>query len=173
MTRLPRLDRSLLEGEQRRVADDLVNGPRGRLSSLFEVWLRHPALCERIRALGDYARWETTLPRDLAELAILVAAAHFEAWPEFDAHATFASAAGVADEVIAALRYGDDPPLHDARHATAHALLTEALTTHRVAQPTYDAALGALGEDVLVDVVAIAGYYAMVCLTINVFEITG
>ena len=86
MSRLPPLDHAALDPAQRKVADTIVNGPRGRLSSLFEVWLRNPELCDRVRQLGDYARWDASAPRDLAELAVLVAAAHFAAWPEFDAH---------------------------------------------------------------------------------------
>lgn len=173
MSRLPRLDQSRLEGEQRLVADEIRNGPRGRLSSLFEVWLRHPALCDRIRRLGDYARWETSLPRDLAELAILGASAHFEAWPEFEAHARFAREAGISDATIDALRAHQLPALEDARQAVTCELVAEYFATHRVTAATYAKALDLLGEGDLVDVVALAGYYAMVCMTVNVFEITG
>jgi 4-carboxymuconolactone decarboxylase len=138
-----------------------------------EVWLRNPQLCDRVRRLGDYARWDASAPRDLAELAVLVSAAHFAAWPEFDAHARFAEDSGIGADVIATLRDGGRPEFGDARRAAVHDLVAEYFATNRVAQPTFATALGAIGEAALVDVVAIAGYYAMVCMTVNVFEISG
>jgi len=173
MSRLQPLDHAALDPAQRKVADTIVNGPRGRLSSLFEVWLRNPELCDRVRQLGDYARWDASAPRDLAELAVLVAAAHFEAWPEFDAHARFAEDGGISADVIATVREGGRPEFDDARRGAVHDLVVEYFATNRVAEPTYATALAAIGESALVDVVAIAGYYAMVCMTVNVFEITG
>jgi 4-carboxymuconolactone decarboxylase len=173
MSRLPPLDHAAFNPAQREVADVIIKGPRGRLSSLFEVWLRNPELCDRVRRLGDYARWDASAPRDLAELAVLVTAAHFAAWPEFDAHAGFAEKGGIGADVIATLRAGGRPEFDDARRAAVHDLVAEYFATNRVTTPTYATALAAIGEAALVDVVAIAGYYAMVCMTVNVFEISG
>jgi 4-carboxymuconolactone decarboxylase len=173
MSRLQPLDHAALDPAQHEVADAIVHGPRGRLSSLFEVWLRNPELCDRVRRLGDYARWDASAPRDLAELAVLVTAAHFATWPEFDAHARFAEDSGIGADFIATVRDGRRPEFDDARHAAVHDLVAEYFATYRVAGSTYATALDAIGEAALVDVVAIAGYYAMVCMTVNVFEITG
>src|SRR5205085_3195715 len=98
---------------------------------------------------------------------------HFEAWPEFDAHRRFALEAGIPAAVIESVRKGQRPELPDARQAVAFDLLTEYFATHRVSSDTYARAIATLGENDLVDVVGIAGYYAMVCTTINVFEISG
>jgi 4-carboxymuconolactone decarboxylase len=171
MSRLPPLDHAAFDPAQREVADAIVKGRRGQLSSLFEVWLRNPELCDRVRRLGDYARWDASAPRDLAELAVLVTAAHFAAWPEFDAHARFAEQAGIGADVIARVREANRPDFGDARRAAVHDLVAEYFATSRVTAPTYATAIAAIGETALVDVVAIAGYYAMVCMTVNVFEI--
>ena len=90
---------------------------------------------------------------------------------EFDAHARFAEDGGIGADVIASVREGSRPEFDDARRAAVHDLVAEYFATNRVAAPTFSTALAAIGEAALVDVVAIAGYYAMVCMTVNVFEI--
>jgi 4-carboxymuconolactone decarboxylase len=173
MSRLPPLDHDTLDAEQRRVARVIVDGPRGVVSGPYDAWLRRPELADRARAVGDYVRFDCGLPRDLAELAILLTARRWKAQFEFWAHARFAREAGVGDDVIEAIRAGREPVFagDDDPHRVVYEFVTEYFRTTRVSDATYERASRALGEEDLVDLVAVVGYYAMVSMTLNVFEV--
>ena len=57
--------------EQRSIRDDIVAGPRGQLQGPLKVWLTSPHLADKAQKLGQFCRYETSLPPHLSELAIL------------------------------------------------------------------------------------------------------
>src|SRR5881628_4138607 len=73
---------------QRAYADAVMSGPvaatgsaavvpgAGTIGSPFNVYLRSPALAERLPQLGEQIRFRSSLPARLNELAILVTARH-------------------------------------------------------------------------------------------------
>ena len=96
MPRLAPLDLNKLTPEQKKVADAIVAGPRGGLRGPFDPWLRRPELADRAQKLGEYCRFNNSLPRDLSELAICLVGRHFKAQYEFYAHARLAREAGLS-----------------------------------------------------------------------------
>lgn len=88
----------------------------------------------------------------------------------FAAHAPLAHQAGLGPEVIEALRTGTTPVFSNESAEVVYELVTEYLSTHVIADATYARARAAIAEESLVDVVAIAGIYAVVCMTLNVFR---
>ncbi|MFN8639928.1 MAG: hypothetical protein U0360_10870 [Dehalococcoidia bacterium] len=115
-------------------------------------------------------RFENALPPHLAELAIILAGAHWRAQFEFWAHARAAARAGVPDAVIEAIRTGGQPDL-EGDSATVYDFVTELLRSTRVAPSTYARALEAFGERGVVDLVGTVGYYSLVSMTLNAFEV--
>src|SRR5918993_1471096 len=113
MPRLAPLDLNKLTPEQKKVADAIVAGPRGGLRGPFDPWLRSPHLADRAQKLGEYCRFNNSLPKDLSELAICLVGRHFKAQYEFYAHARLAKEAGFAPEN----RGGGAPPPVAALHA--------------------------------------------------------
>src|SRR5215207_10529419 len=107
MPRLSPLDLNKLTPEQKKVADAIVAGPRGGLRGPFEPWLRSPGLADRAQKLGEFCRFNSSLPPVLSELAILVTAKHWRAQFEWWAHARLAAGAGVEDDVIETIRLGE------------------------------------------------------------------
>jgi 4-carboxymuconolactone decarboxylase len=169
--RLPELHVDAMTDAQREVLTKLQGSPRNGVVGPYDAWLRQPDMADRARSLGDYCRFEAKLPRDLAEMVILVVGRYWDAPYEFAAHAPFARQAGVDPDLIDALRTGTPPVFSDEPAEAVYELVTEYLSVHRIADATYERAKAAIGEDSLVDVVAIAGFYAMVCMTLNVFRI--
>ncbi len=110
MPRLAPLDLDKLTPDQKKVADAIVAGPRGALRGPFEPWLRSPHLADRAQKLGEYCRFNSSLPQDLAELAICLVGRHFKAQYEFYAHARLAKEAGLAPAIIEAVRTRATPP---------------------------------------------------------------
>jgi 4-carboxymuconolactone decarboxylase len=74
-------------------------------------------------------------------------------------------------EVIAAIAARRTPTLRDAREQAVYDVSTTLLATGRVPKPLYEAGVAALGERGMVELVGILGYYCMVALTLNTFEL--
>jgi 4-carboxymuconolactone decarboxylase len=171
MARLSPLTNENMTADQRTVADAIRSGPRGGLRGPFEAWLRSPDLCDRAQKLGEYCRFNTVLPPALREIAILLTGKRYRAQFEFWAHARLAREAGVPDEVIEAIRVGQRPPLGDPAEIAAYELVMEYFDTTRVSALRYEEAVKALGERGVVDLVGLVGYYSLVSMTLNVFEV--
>ncbi len=171
MARLAPLDLDQLSPEQRAVADAIISGPRGGIRGPFESWLRSPELAGRAQELGEYCRFNTSLRRDLSELAILLTGKHWKAQFEFWAHARLAREAGLPEDIIEAVRSGAAPAFRDEPQRAVYALVTEHFATNRVSDATYQQAITQLGERGVVDLVGVVGYYGLVSMTLNVFDV--
>jgi 4-carboxymuconolactone decarboxylase len=169
MPRLGEIDRARLSEEQRRVADQIQSGPRGGLRGPFWPWLRSPELADRAQKLGEFVRFNSTLPPRLFELAVLVTAQHWKAQFEWYAHATLARKAGLGEDVIVALQAGAQPNFAALDEAAVYDFAVELYARKRVGDAVYAAALTHLGEQGVVELVGILGYYALVSMTLNVF----
>jgi 4-carboxymuconolactone decarboxylase len=157
--------------EQRRVREQVTAGKRGRMVPPIEIWLRSPGLAARAQSLGEYCRFETMLPPRLSELAILVSARHWTAQFEWWAHVRLAREAGIADAVIEAIRTRQTPELADPESRIVYRFAAAMLENGRADDTLFAEAKATLGERGLVDLVGIVGYYALVSLTLNAFEV--
>jgi 4-carboxymuconolactone decarboxylase len=158
--------------EQRQVASDIAAGPRGRfIGGPFEIWLRSPVMADRAQKLGEFVRYRTALPARLSELAILVTARIWTAQFEWQAHEGFALKSGLSQAVIEDLRLGLRPNFPSADEDLIYSFCMELYTTKTIGKPTYAAALDMFGEKALVELVGLLGYYAMIAMTLNVFDV--
>ena len=171
MSRLPPLETHEMTPEQRRVHDDIANGPRSSVRGPFPVLVRSPGLADHVQKAGGYLRYESGVPGKLRELAILTVARHWGAGYEWAAHAPIAESEGLASATIEAIRVGASPDFADPAEATVHAFCVEVLNNREAGDDTYAAALDLLGEEGLVDLVGLMGYYCLVSFTLNVFRI--
>lgn len=172
MARLAPLDLANLTPEQKEVADAIMAGPRGGLRGPFEAWLRSPVLADRAQRLGEFSRFHTSLPKHLVEFAIILTGKHWKAQFEFFAHARLAVEAGLPRETVEAVRTGERPVFRDAAERAVYAFVTEYFATNRVSDSTYQQALAVLGgERGVVDLIGIVGYYGLVSMTLNVFDV--
>ena len=79
MTRIKMLTQAEMNDDQRRVYESAVAGRRGHAPAPLIAWLGSPELADRAQKLGEFVRYQTTLPPRLSELAILVTARHWTA----------------------------------------------------------------------------------------------
>ena len=132
--------------EQRRVYDQVVSGPRGKVVGPLRAALHSPELAERWQALGAFLRYGTTLPPRLSELAILVTGRACDAPFEWYAHRIEAEKAGIETPIIEALL----APGSAGRPAPDDALViryaVELNRYNSVSDATYAAALARFGE---------------------------
>jgi 4-carboxymuconolactone decarboxylase len=171
LTRPIVIDEEALSSDQRRVHDAILNGPRGVVEGPLRVWLLNPGLADRAQALGAYCRYGTALSSELSELAIIMVGAHWRAGFEWAVHAPIAVKAGVAPEVVEAVRKGERPVgLSDAAQAVFD-VADELLRLRKVTEATYARAGAVLGQTALIDLVGVLGYYTLICMTINAFAV--
>jgi len=171
MSRLPDLDVDRMGPAQRRVHDEIAAGPRGGVAGPLAVWLHSPDLADRAQKLGEFARFNSSLPPRLSELAILVTARHWRAQYEWFAHEPFALKAGLGPEVIAAIRERRRPIFFARDEEAVYDLAISLHENHAVGADTYRAAVERLGETMVVDLVGVLGYYVLVAMTLNTFEV--
>ena len=171
---MPRLDLPPVEAmteEQRAACDEAVSGIRGRVPAPMIAWLQNPELARRGQKLGELLRYQTTLEPRLSELAILVCARHWTSHHEWTAHKREGLKAGMDPAVITAIAARQAPALRDHREQAVYEVARRLLATGRVPPPLYAQGVTALGERGMVELVGILGYYCLVALTLNTFEL--
>ncbi|MGE5147784.1 MAG: carboxymuconolactone decarboxylase family protein [Candidatus Eiseniibacteriota bacterium] len=171
MARLPELKESDLTPAQRRVHDMIVSGPRGNVPGPLAVWLRRPDLAERAQALGQYCRYDSSLSPRLSELAILLTARHWASDYEWWAHEKHARAAGLSDAIIEAVRNKRQPAFDHDDEAVVHEVVTTLYREKALSDRLYERGMTVLGESGLVDLIGVMGYYALISMTINAFDV--
>jgi 4-carboxymuconolactone decarboxylase len=166
--RLPLPADAAMTPAQREAAQALINGPRKGVYGPFLPLLRSPALLERTAKVGEYLRFESVLDARIRELVTCAVARHVSNQFEWTMHAPLAIKAGVAEATIEALRQGACPKQLPPDEEVALDFTRELLATHGTSDPTYAAALKTFGEQGLVELTMLIGYFAMVCWVMNV-----
>ncbi|MGZ5092409.1 MAG: carboxymuconolactone decarboxylase family protein [Burkholderiales bacterium] len=166
--RMSKLDPENMTEAQRKAAAELASGPRGEVRGPFNVLLRSPELMSPLQKVGEYLRFRCQLDRRIAEMATLIAARHWTQVYEWNAHHPLALKAGLKPDIAQAIAEGRRPTGMAVDEEIVYDVLTEALQNKSVSDVTYERGIKQFGEQNLVDVLAIAGYYAMLALLLNV-----
>lgn len=164
-------DLEKLTAEQKRVYEIIASGPRGRVRGPLAIWLHRPELAEAAQALGAYCRYGSSLEPRLSELAILCMACVWQAEFEWWAHKPIALKAGLPPEITNALKDGERPAFTDPEEAVVHDVVFALSKERKVPGDLYDRAGKVLGKDRLVDLVGLCGYYTLISMTLNTFEV--
>ena len=172
MARVPQLKPDQLTELQRKLATGLgasrggglaVGGPWGLL-------LRNEKLCEIAGQFGTMLRDGTSVPKNLSELAIAVTARFWTAQFEWNAHAPQALRAGVAPEVIEAIRHRKRPSFQKPAEEAVYDYCTELYEKKKVSDATYARLLQHVTQEQAIELTSIAGFYATVAMLIVAFE---
>ncbi len=169
MSRIADLARDKLTPYQTQVHDEIAGARSGTVRGPFAIWLRLPELADKANQFGNVMR-RGQLERRLFELMVLVVARHWSAQYEWFAHEKNALAAGIAPEIVEAIRARRLPAFEREDEQLIYELVTEIHETRTVSQATYDRALSALGDGPLIELVTAAGFYTTVAMVINVFD---
>jgi 4-carboxymuconolactone decarboxylase len=169
--RMPEMTLDQMTPAQRSIAEAIMNGPRGRMSGPFNTWLRSPVLADRLQKVGEYVRFNTSLDKRINEMAILMTAQAWGAQYPWHAHAPLAIKAGLDPAVISAIGAGRKPDNMKDDEAIAWEFTTQLRRDHGVDDGTYTKALEKFGEQGIVDLIAVNGYYEVVSMTLNVAHV--
>lgn len=171
MARLQPLEALTLTERQKEILEAIKSGPRGGIRGPFPAWIRSPDLADRGQQLGEYCRFNTSLEPRLAEMAIIICARYWTSQYEWYAHAPLARKGGLPDSVIDAIAAKVRPqPMKD-DEAAVYDFCTELHHDKTVSEETYQRAVSLFGEQGVVDLIGISGYYTMVSMTLNTFQV--
>jgi 4-carboxymuconolactone decarboxylase len=123
-----------------------------------------------VNAVNKYLRSESSLPKKLQELAMLVTARELDCQHIWNAHAASARQAGVRNEIVDALRDRKELPGLAADEAAVVHYGREFFRTHRVSRGAFQAALEQFGRQGVVELSLIMGNYSLLALLINSFD---
>jgi len=169
--RMPEMTLDQMTPAQRSIAEAIMNGPRGRMSGPFNTWLRSPVLADRLQKVGEYVRFNTSLDKRINEMAILMTAQAWGATYEWYAHAPLAIKAGLDPAVVKAIGTGRKPDNMKDDEAIVWEFTTQLRRDHSVDDAIYAKALEKFGEQVIIDLIAVNGYYDVVSMTLNVAHV--
>jgi 4-carboxymuconolactone decarboxylase len=181
--RFPILQPDQMDAEQKKLLDALLAGPRGGGNSSpeaaqkmlgggpFNVWMRSPDLGNRLQNVGEYIRYRTSLPLRLNEFAILITAREWTSQYEWYAHYPLALKAGLDAKVADALALGKRPSGMSDDEAAVYEFCIQLHRTRNVDDSTFKRALALFGEQGVVDLIGVSGYYTAVSMTLNVAQV--
>src|SRR4051812_43022622 len=169
--RFPTLTLDQMTPAQRKVAEAIMAGPRKGLGGPFNTWMRSPDLADKLQQVGEHLRFHSSVPPRLNEFAILLTARAWDADYEWSAHYPRALRAGLTPAIAADVPQGKRPAGMAPDETAVYDFVTELRATHRVSDPTYAAAQKVLGDQGVVDLVALSGYYDLVSMTLNVGQV--
>ena len=157
---------------QLKAARDLANGPRGRWNpdGPNALLLRSPELMSRTQKVGEYLRYNSSLPLRLNEFAILITARQWGAQVEWIAHHPLALKAGLAPAVAADLAQGKRPTGMKDDEEIVYQFCKELHETKAVSDPTFKAVVDKFGERGVMDLIGLTGYYTMLAMVLNVAQ---
>ena len=152
---------------QRSAAEAVINGPRGALYGPFVPLLRSPELLENAQRMGEYLRYRSAIGVRLSELAILVTARQWNQGVEWAIHAPIAAQVGVPQGVINAIARRERPEHMLVDEAVVHDFCIELHQNKAVSDRTYADALALFGEQGVVDLMGLNGYYTFLAMVMN------
>ena len=171
MARLPAATRESVPDNQREAFDEIVKGlgsaPRYGPGS---VMIHVPTAHRWASGLNHYLRDESSLPRKVQELAMLVTARELDCQHIWNAHAASARKAGVPGALVDALRDRKELPALAADEAAVVHFGREFFRTRRVSRGAFQSALEQFGRQGVVELGLVLGNYSLLALLINSFD---
>jgi 4-carboxymuconolactone decarboxylase len=182
--RLAVLSSDEMTTEQVDLYREILAGPRGQgpravqlssgaggLAGPFNAMLYAPTVGHALQELGAAIRFGTKLTPRIRELAILVVAQAWDSGYEQVSHELIGRDAGLTEPELDALREGEDPKFADPQESAAYSAV-RALTGRRdLDDEEYADAIAALGEEGLVELSTLVGYYATLALQLRIFRV--
>jgi 4-carboxymuconolactone decarboxylase len=166
--RMPPIPLSQLSEAQRQIGVEIAAGPRGSVRGPFVAMIRSPGLASGMQKLGEFIRSECTLERRVSALAGLLVARQWTNQYIWDGQISQAADAGISQELIDAIEDGRRPsPMTPLEEAT-YDFVIEVYTNRSVSDLTYAKAVSLLGEQGVVELIGVAGYFSINAMVMNV-----
>ena len=164
--RMPPIPTPKLTEQQAQALADFV-AARGPPTGPWIAFLRSPELMTRARGLSDYLRFESQVPGWLREFVILMTARQWAQNYEWNAHYAIAMDEGLSPQIARAIAEGRRPEGMVAEEEILYDFCMEMQRNHSVSDATYARAEDRFGEQGVIEVVSLMGYYTMISMVLN------
>jgi 4-carboxymuconolactone decarboxylase len=165
--RMPPIPAEQLTDAQKKAADIFAEGRGYAVRGPFVPLLRSPEVMLRAKAMGDYLRFKSVLPPRVNEMVILITAREWTQQYEWQAHYPAALKAGLRREIADAIAQGVRPATMAEDEEIAYDTATEILRQKRVSDPTWQRAVAKFGEQGVIDLLGVVGYYNFLAIVMN------
>lgn len=180
LARLPQVHREDLDATGRAAFDTYVTPGTGYGSGLrgpIGVWMNSPALAQAMFDVRQRVRYESDRDQRLTELAIIATAREINNQYEYTAHEPLAIAAGLEQEIIDIVRFRrpvESNPAIASFGETEQVIVQfarEVISEERVSSETFARAINIFGEEGVMDLTGLIGYYSFVAITLKAFDV--
>jgi 4-carboxymuconolactone decarboxylase len=172
VARLPLASRDSVPENQRAAFDELLRGygtvPQFGPSS---VMIHVPKVHQLMNAVNQCLRGDSSLPKKIQELAMLVTAREMDCQYIWNAHAASARASGISDAVVDALRDRKALPQMAADEAAVVRYGQEFFRSHRVSRGAFQTVLEQFGKQGAVELSLVLGNYSSLALLVIAFDV--
>jgi 4-carboxymuconolactone decarboxylase len=165
--RMPPIPPERMTEAQKKAVEEFRAARNADVGGPFAPLLRSPEVMNRARAMGDYLRFKSVLPPRLSEFAILITARQWTQNYEWDTHSRIALQAGLSQPILDALVDGRRPDRMADDEDILYSFCTELQRNQSVSDATYARAVAKFGEQGVIDMIGISGYYTLLAMVLN------
>ena len=166
--RMPRIPPEKMTPEQQKAAAEFMETRQTKtLNGPFIALLRSPDLINLASEIGLWTR-KTSLPPRLFEFVVLITARDWTQNFEWNGHSAAALKGGLSKDIVQAVADGRRPLQMAEDETIVYDFTTELLNNRGVSDETYARALAKFGEQGIIDMTGISGYYTMIAMVLNV-----
>ena len=165
--RMPSIPLEKMTDLQKKYAEEIIKGPRGALYGPFVPLIRSPELMDRAQRMGEYLRYKSAIGTKLSELVILITARQWTQQVEWAIHESIAIKSGIKAEVVRAIADGRNTSDMSEDEQIVYDFCTELHANKSVVDATYERAVKRFGEQGVIDMLGINGYYTFLAMIMN------
>jgi len=165
--RLPPIPADKQTPEQQKASEAFRANRKQDVFGPFVPLHRSPEVMLRAMAMGDFLRYRTVFPTRLNELIILITSRHFTQQYEWYVHQPIALKEGLDRGVVDAIADGRRPSGMVPDEELIYEFCTELLRNNSVSDATYARAVQRFGEQGLIEMVGVVGYYTFQSMVLN------
>jgi 4-carboxymuconolactone decarboxylase len=166
--RMPEIPADKLTDAQKKALDQFAS-KRGAppVRGPFLALMRSPDVMTPAEILGEYLQFKTVLPPKLREFVILITARQWTQDTEWNSHVAIAEKDGLSADIATALAAGQRPSGMADDEAAVYDFCDELHRNQSVSDATYAKALAKFGEQGVVDIISVNGYYTWFAMIMN------
>lgn len=153
--------------QSRGLAQEILDISSIGLGGPYNVMLRSPEFAARIKHLLDYLRFGSSLPKRLNEFAILIQARIWTSQVEWFAHYPIALKAGLPASIADDLKANIRPRNMQPDEEVVYDVCMTMTKTHEISDELFEHAKAVLGEQQLVDLIAVSGTYVTIAMLLS------
>ena len=165
MARVPYVSREELDSDDQKIYDRIREDRNSAEVGLqFRALLHSPQAAGHLTSMGAQLRFDSSMPENLKELAIILVAREWDSGIEWTGHSILAAKAGVSDESIENIRTNKAPEGLTTEETIIAKFVHQVTRNKDVSDADFGAAQKLLGDRGVVDLTLTVSYYTALAI---------